>query len=70
MKTIEMVKGKRVKFIKYKKGNLYYSIIGLNFEFPVPINDIGDAEFLDEDKASYFMRYINKHKKTIEEGKL
>lgn len=29
--------------------------------FPVPIEDIGDATFLAEDKAILFMRYIRKY---------
>lgn len=31
------------------------------FEFPVPIEDTGDTEFFNEDKAMWFMRYIRGH---------
>jgi hypothetical protein len=62
----EMVKdGKVVNFSHYKDGNLWY--IGEDgFEFPVPIDDIGNATFLAQDKALLFMRYIRKHLKLIE----
>lgn len=35
------------------------------FEFPVPLDDVGDATLEKEDKAIMFMRYI---RKAIEEG--
>lgn len=58
-------KGKVVKFKYFRKGNLYYAT-ECGFEFPVPVEDTGDATFLDQDKAMYFMRYIRKHLKNIE----
>ena len=57
-----------VKFSYYRKGNLYYKAIDDNdlvLEFPVPIEDIGDATFEDVDKGIYFMRYIRKHIETL-----
>jgi hypothetical protein len=60
MKLIEMIKDKKVKFIHYCDKELWY-IAENGFEFPVPITDIGNATFLAEDKAIYFMRYIRKH---------
>jgi hypothetical protein len=68
MKTLkEMVNnGQKVKFTRYLDGNLYYKT-ECNFEFPVPISDIGNATFLAEDKAMLFMRYIRKHLNLIEE---
>lgn len=64
----EMVKDRRVKFVSYRKGNLWYKIEGLDFEFPVPVSDAGDAEFKSEDKAMLYMRYIRKHKEMLEKG--
>jgi hypothetical protein len=56
----DMVKdGKKVRFTRYRQGNLYYQTED-GFEFPVPLEDIGDATFLAEDKALLFMRYIRK----------
>lgn len=72
MKTItDMVRnGKKVNFMFYRKGFLYYKT-ECGFEYPVPIDDIGDATFLNEDKAMFHMRYIRKHMETIaEEQKL
>lgn len=39
------------------------------FEFPVPVSDIGNATFLAEDRAPLFMRYIRKHLELLEEAK-
>lgn len=63
---IDMVKdGQRVEFKFYRDMCLWYST-ECGFEFPVPIEDIGKATFLAEDKAMMFMRYIRKHRQTIE----
>lgn len=51
---------RKVKFEYYRDGNLWYST-ECNYKFPVPISDIGNATFLNEDKAMLFMRYIRKH---------
>ena len=51
--------GNTAKFIYYTSGDLWYEVQG--FKFPVPISDTGDAKFLPEDKAIYFMRWINKY---------
>lgn len=58
--------GKVVKFQYYRDGNLWY-IAETGFSFPVPIDDIGNATFLAEDRAMLFMRYIRKHIQTIEQ---
>jgi len=63
----QMVKDKKVQFQFYRDGELWYSTD--DFEFPVPISDIGNATFKAEDKAIFFMRWIRKHLKTIEEAK-
>lgn len=69
MNVKDMVKdGKRVRFVCYRAQTLYYST-ECGFEFPVPIEDIGDATFLAEDKALLFMRYIRKHLETVAEAR-
>lgn len=55
----DLVRG-NVKFTCYKRGELWYQTES-GFDFPVPIEDIGDATFLSEDKGLLFMRYIRKH---------
>jgi hypothetical protein len=55
---------KKVTFQFYKDGALWYKT-ETDFTFPVPIEDIGSATFLAEDKALLFMRYIRKHLDTI-----
>lgn len=52
--------GKKVHFLYYHDSNLWYATES-GFEFPVPIEDIGTATFMNEDKAMLFMRYIRKH---------
>ncbi len=60
MKTLkDHVKGV-VKFVKYQDSNLYY-ITETGLQFAVPVEDIGNAIFLNEDKAMLFMRWIRKH---------
>ena len=64
----EMVKNKKVKFQYYRDSNLWY-VTECGFEFPVPIEDIGNATFMAEDKALLFMRYIRKHLNLIDVAK-
>lgn len=70
MPTIkELVKDNTAWFSRYHDGNLWYVIRydeDLEFEFPVPVEDIGNATFKYKDKAMLFMRYIRKHMKTLE----
>ena len=62
MKTLkDMVSdNKQVSFVRYYDGDLWY-VTECGFDFPVPISDIGQAEFKATDKALLFMRYIRKH---------
>lgn len=65
----DMVKdNKQVYFIYYQKDELWYRHEN-GFDFPVPITDTGDAIFKNQDKAMFFMRWINKHIKFINESK-
>jgi hypothetical protein len=56
---------KQVRFVFYCDMTLWYATDD-GFEFPVPIDDIGNATFHDTDKAILFMRYIRKHLETLE----
>jgi hypothetical protein len=70
MKTLkEMVRpGKTVKFAFYRDGELHY-VTECGFLFAVPINDIGNATFLAEDKAILFMRYIRGQIELVEKAR-
>ena len=58
MNILKMVKdNKQVNFLFYRDSNLWYKTED-GFLFPVPIEDIGNATFLAQDKAILFMRYI------------
>lgn len=69
MKVIDMVRdNKMVTFQFYRDQELWYKT-ECGFEFPVPISDIGKATFLNEDKAIFFLRWIQPHMKAVEAGK-
>lgn len=61
MKTLKEIvsNNAKVHFNFYRKGELWY-VTDCGFDFPVPIEDTGDASFMKEDKAMLFMRYIRK----------
>ena len=65
----EIVKDNEVRFARYRQGIAYYAVRvpseGVDYTFPVPLSDIGDATLLATDKAMVFMRYI---RKALEEG--
>lgn len=66
----ELVAGdQRVHFQLYRKGELHYKTSS-GFDFVVPIEDCGDGQFLAEDKAMLFMRYIRKQLEANEAGRL
>ncbi len=60
--------GKKVQFVRYQSKELWYKT-ECGFEFPIPIEDTGDAAFVTEDKALLFMRWIRKHVDTINKAK-
>lgn len=70
MNIKEMVKNNTVHFNYFKDGEFWYELEydgGKKFIFPVPLGDIGNASMNRDDNALYFMRYIRKHLKAIEE---
>jgi hypothetical protein len=70
MNIKELIKDNFVKFDSYRQGNFYYKIINaeqtalqgesITYLFTVPVDDIGNATLLSEDKAITFMRWIRK----------
>ena len=53
---------KMVKKISQDEKNAFYSV-GYNsktYKFKVPLEDVGEGKLLDEDKSSYFARWIRK----------
>lgn len=65
MSIKDMVKDKKVTFLFYKEGELWYET-ECKFQFPVPINDTGTGCFNKEDKAILFMRWIRKQLDVVE----
>lgn len=56
----ELVKGgQTVHFVQASEDALRYTTND-GFAFDVPLDDLGDGEFLAQDKAMLFMRYIRK----------
>jgi len=64
----EMLKGKKVHFVKYRKGELIYST-ECGFEFPISVDDTGDGTFLAKDNAMTFMRWVRIQIASIEQGR-
>jgi len=62
MNIKDIVKNNVVRFNRYRHQIAYYEVTheGVEYTFPVPLDDIGDATLLAEDKAITFMRYIRK----------
>jgi len=59
MNIKDMIKDKKVTFLFYKEGELWYTT-ECGFKFPVPVSDVGTAAMNAEDKAILFMRWIRK----------
>ncbi|HCJ8470873.1 TPA: hypothetical protein NV714_004774 [Escherichia coli] len=51
---------KKATFVRYANGSLIYKT-ECGFEFPVPIEDLGNSTINNEEKALILMRYIRKH---------
>jgi hypothetical protein len=68
MITLKELVGGNVTFSSYRAGFFYYSVGYVNqekecyetYQFPVPIEDIGNATLNHTDKAITFMRWIRK----------
>lgn len=60
--------GKKVTFLRYQNSELWY-VTEDGFEFPVPLEDTGNAAFNASDKALLFMRWIRKHLEAINKAK-
>lgn len=69
--TIKELMREQCKFFKYHDGKLWYQIIYgysdrgreyiIQWDFPVPVNDIGGGEMGSTEKAITMMRWIRKH---------
>jgi len=65
MNIIELVKNKKARFVQYREGNFIYETED-GFQFPVPLEEVGSASMLAEDRALFFMRWIRRHLATLE----
>ena len=54
----------KVTFVKFFDKELYYKT-AFDEEFTVPLEDTKGATFLAEDKAMYFMRWMQKWNKDL-----
>ena len=66
----EQVKDNKKVFFQYYRENCLWYKTEDGFIFPVPVEDIGNATFLAEDKAILFMRYIRKYRDKLEAEKM
>ena len=62
MDIMSIVKNNTARFSFYRMGNLFYNVTvdGIEYSFPVPLEDIGGATLTAEFKAITLMRYIRK----------
>ncbi len=64
MNIATLIKDNRVHFRRYRANYFYYGIVepgtAIKYEFPVPLEEVGDATLFDSEKAIMFMRYIRK----------
>jgi len=70
-KMISIVKGTTAKLAYCRGGKLFYQVLVEDtlYTFPIDVTDrdeVGDATFELTDKASIFMRYINKAIKALD----
>ena len=60
-KLTDEVRGdKKVRFCSFKNKELWY-VTESGFKFPIPLHDAEGGEFLAEDKAIYFTRWIGRY---------
>lgn len=62
----DMVAGKKVTFVRYRKGELIY-VTDNGFEFPVRADEIDDAVLYASDKAGLYIKYIKRQLKLAKE---
>ena len=57
-----IIENNEIDFLFYRASVMYYGIKykGIDYQFPVRLDDIGDATLLNKDKAILFMRYVRK----------
>jgi hypothetical protein len=69
MRTLKemIINNQKVRFRFYRDGQLWYET-ECGFLFPVPIEDVGTATFLAEDRAILFMRYIRKQMDVVQQS--
>ena len=65
----DLVKDREVVFSYYVDQELWYSVEGTDFSFPVSIEEAKGGLFKARDKAILFMRYIRKHINGLEKAK-
>lgn len=64
MNIKNLVKNNVVTFYSYRAGIFQYMVNDTTTDefylFPIPVEDLGEATLLQQDKAMLFMRYIRK----------
>jgi hypothetical protein len=62
MQILNIVKGNTARFSFYRQGNVYYNVMvdGVEYAFPVSLEDLGGATVSVTEKAITLMRYIRK----------
>lgn len=57
-----IIENNEVNILFYRAGVIYYGIKfrEIDYQFPVRLDDIGDATLMNKEKAILLMRYIRK----------
>lgn len=59
---------KTASFVRFRRGQMWYAT-ECGFEFPVPVEDVGDATFQATERAMLLMRYMRQHLANIAAGR-
>lgn len=63
MSLVDIIKkSERAFFLRYRHQMMYYGVMvdGILYEFPIPLEDIGDATLHNSEKSIMVMRYIRR----------
>lgn len=60
MNIKDIVKNQNARFVFYRDECLFYETDN-GYQFPVPVEEAGSANFNAEERAILLMRYIRKH---------
>ena len=64
----DLVRNGTSRFVHYRDGQFRYEVDGTGFEYDIPLDDIGSATLLSQEKAIVHMRWIRKRVELLKEN--